>query len=61
MTKNEFVLIIVLSLIVFAPMGWMSYSIYRLNQWMDKVDKESVLLDKRLKYPDTQQSQSGKK
>jgi hypothetical protein len=61
MTRNELILIIGLSIVVFIPMGWMAYHMHKLNQWMDKVDKESVLLDKRLKYPDTQQSQSGKK
>ena len=49
MTRNELILIIGLSVVVFIPMGWMAYHMHKLNQWMDKVDKESVLLDKRLK------------
>jgi hypothetical protein len=51
MTRNELILLIGLSVIVFIPMGWMAYHMHKLNQWVDKVDKQSVLLDKRVTYP----------
>jgi len=53
MTRNELILLIGLSVIVFIPMGWMAYHMHKLNQWVDKVDKQSVLLDKRVTYPKT--------
>lgn len=39
MTGMELTLVILLTVFTFSPIAWIAYGTYKLNKWMDRVEK----------------------